>query len=294
MMKFFYHCLLALLLLPSIGRAQVSLPVYWGIREISLKLIEACPDPDCIPIFIGRSATPVAAFLEAFYGKAPVMIPLSNFGYAPLREPPHEDLRELRVRSDTRMSSLERETFESHLYRYLKPEELSGKKIIVVDYAVSGEGLLSFTDHLGKWLSEKGVQADIRATPILLWEFIPYTLWSKKTIFNAKSKQYRVQTSEPIYSNFFTEGAFESQLFDHLAPYGHFPIIPSGEYFDGKPVEPIPDEPFEPYRKLVAQMIEYQKDSSLLSAVRILLKTKAGRSKKWFTELFCESLLRKE
>lgn len=121
---------------------------YERIRDISLFVANK---PNVFVIGVGRSPTPFIAFLQEYRPNSAVNLPLSQFRYPTGTELSHEDERKL----------------YQHLDRFIPSEqELEGKEIVLLDYAVSGESLLSFTRYFQKYLSNRNRHNTI--TPVAL------------------------------------------------------------------------------------------------------------------------------
>ena len=60
---------------------------YQEIKKISKQIMEDCPPKSCVVIGVGRSPSPILAFLEQYEEGYAHPLPLSNF-----RHNPHEDV----------------------------------------------------------------------------------------------------------------------------------------------------------------------------------------------------------
>ena len=109
---------------------------YLEIKRISLEILQHCPPEDCIVIGLGRSPTPITAFLKQI-DKDTMNLPLSGFKI-------HPELIEY--------SSDIEHSLHKHFYKYVDTTKIDNKKVLLVDYSLSGESLFSAHFHLQKFL----------------------------------------------------------------------------------------------------------------------------------------------
>ena len=103
---------------------------------------------DGIPVFVGRSLTPVSLYLELVQAKKPHTLPLSRFAYKgpdPRRYHFLEDLPLLQPRLD----AVDRENLYKHFDLNLPTDaELGARAMVIVDYAAYGKSLYSLAAYI--------------------------------------------------------------------------------------------------------------------------------------------------
>ena len=110
---------------------------YQQIRALSISLLRRFPPDNFYYLGLGRSPTPVIAFLEASYIPS-ATIPLSAFRYGTENQP------EL---AEDKISDL-----DNHFERFLpKPEVLGTKELLIIDYTDSGQSLVAGLNYIKKY-----------------------------------------------------------------------------------------------------------------------------------------------
>ncbi|MBF0361325.1 MAG: phosphoribosyltransferase [Oligoflexia bacterium] len=121
---------------------------YIEIRDISLEILKRCPPKECIVIGIGRSPTPIIAFIHGLLeSESAWNLPLSNFRYGRKKS-------QLQIAEG---SKLEKHLF-SHFNNHLPTKcEIADKNILLVDFTDSGATLLAAEEYIKKYLSTLGI-----------------------------------------------------------------------------------------------------------------------------------------
>ncbi|MHC5738638.1 phosphotransferase [Nostoc sp.] len=127
---------------------------YEELKKLAFDLLAIISDDQSFYLGIGRTPTPLIAFLQCYLGKEVVgQIPLSGFrhnypgeNYSLLREP---------------LSETQLEILEEHLNKFLPSQLITDDlSLIVIDFVDSGASLAAITHHIRKYLQDKGVSAD--------------------------------------------------------------------------------------------------------------------------------------
>lgn len=174
------------------------------IAKVSEEIIENCPPRDCLILGIGRSPTPILAFLEASGNTNVSSIPLTGFRYNPFDE--------------TSLLPNEEDELFKHFDRFVKDNIDSKKKIVVVDFSVSGRSAFAATSYLKKYLKEK--EHKIKVSPVIVSK--------ESSIFNSSvgrtSKSYKVEsfTHIELEKDSTLGGQMLRSKYDNLSPYGTY------------------------------------------------------------------------
>lgn len=155
-----------LLTLPVPAQAQqaqaeelISQYEYESLREIVIRLLRQCPPQNCVYVGLGASPTPLLAIIEGLYGEqATVHLPASRL---------HGEYNASRfMRTDYGEPRFER-VFARHFAHFLPNEKIAGKKILLVDYANSGQSLTLVTKLLRRWLRKTGKKVPVRSVGLI-------------------------------------------------------------------------------------------------------------------------------
>jgi hypothetical protein len=127
---------------------------YEELKKLAFDLLATIPDDQSFYLGIGRTPTPLIAFLRCYLGKESVgQMPLSGFrhnypgeNYSLLREP---------------LSETQLEILKEHLKKFLPSQLITDDfSLIVIDFVDSGASLAAITQHIRKYLQDQGVSAD--------------------------------------------------------------------------------------------------------------------------------------
>lgn len=103
---------------------------------------EHCPPSECIYVGIGRSPTPVLAILESSASNHVTHLPLT-YG------------REFKD-SGRGLTALERERLFQHFDHFMPHKDiLNNKKILLIDFTLSGDGLELSSQHIKEWAKSR-------------------------------------------------------------------------------------------------------------------------------------------
>src|SRR5580704_10283981 len=118
---------------PPLGKNEFE-----TLTAIGNDITAECPKKTCVVIGIGRSPTPIIAYLQAHDQTSALNLPLSDFKKIGLSE------------------DLERRLFD-HFDKFLDPQTyLLGKdKIIVLDFALRGHSIISAAYYIRKYLDQQ-------------------------------------------------------------------------------------------------------------------------------------------
>jgi HEAT repeat protein len=106
------------------------------IELIGIRIADACPKETCIVIGIGRSPTPIMAYLQAYDTAKAINLPLSNF-------------------RNKNLTNEQETILFNHFDKFIDPShELAGKnEIIVLDLSTSGVSLSAAVFYIRKYVN---------------------------------------------------------------------------------------------------------------------------------------------
>lgn len=116
---------------PSLSQEGVQ-----QLKDLADTLAKRCPPPDCLPVFIGRSSSLIAAYWEAQGGPRSLTLPVSGLAHLP----------------ESKWSDAEKRFQQEVLSPLLDPKTAALREILVIDYVNGGQSLALATswiaDHL--------------------------------------------------------------------------------------------------------------------------------------------------
>lgn len=240
---------------------------YLEIKTAALRVLERCPR-DCTVVGIGRSPTPITAFIDNYEPGRAINLPLSNFRHHPdlgvtLPEPYN---RPGIANSFRPLNPAEEAIIFQHFDEYLlKRLRFGTKEILLLDVSEVGSSLFSAERYIRKFLAARGVQIKVRTYGFTTPYFRSLLKEMARTYgvtfeFAALSRDSHVIRSfnDSRYQNFFesefgeytlgqrpeengirhdvfvntlrTHMFFDAELF---ASASALPVPPSGYYADG-------------------------------------------------------------
>ncbi|GEM_PF-2885339 len=224
--------LILITLLPSLSKAA-RVPEYGAIQRIALDLLEYCPPKECTMIFSGRSGTAVAAYLDALLGGQTLQVPLSKFRANPWKNQGEQNAA---------LSQDEEKKLFAHFDRFIDRSRLTGRRIITVDYALSGASQFAFTAYLNRWLTAETIEG--AATPVVLAD-------AENTFdIEENARRYHVEISKTLRLRGRTRLVFGGEEFDAFSAYGSYEFL--------KNAEPPRREARPQYRALVSEISDRQ------------------------------------
>jgi hypothetical protein len=185
----------------EIHLAQLEEPLYQEVRHLTQKVLEICPPQECFYVGVGRSPTPVMALMELLFPENLVTLPLTYFRY----DYPGASHSE---RGRYFLSKIQEQRLRLHLKRFLpSPEDLKNKKLLLIDFAITGESLLSASYFVRK-------HVDLSA---LTLAFVS----SEDALFDPEAIDVKIKLLSD-YPELYS--SFAMQMFDGLAKYGQYKI----------------------------------------------------------------------
>ncbi|MEO7163363.1 MAG: hypothetical protein ABI041_10630 [Bdellovibrionia bacterium] len=166
------------------------------------KIIKMCDPKDCMVIGIGRSPTPLIATLQNLHSNYASSIPLSNFRYNESNPLSKEDSQKLFL----------------HFSNFLPNETVrNGRKLMIIDYSLSGASIESAKDYFLKYYShQKGPQTG--AMPVVESTAIA------TSAFNSGARRLRADQVIIIPTDSDLAHHFVDGKFDACAEYGKFTV----------------------------------------------------------------------
>lgn len=166
-------------------------------REIK-NVAEQVSEPHSIIIGSGRSPTPIITYLQ-LSGEKAFNLPFSHYRQY---DPSEAFLDRVATRID------------EHFDRFLpSPEILGDRKIIVTDFSVTSDSLITVAYHLRRYLRSKGLNNEVEAVAMCASEH------REKILENAKRWGTRIRTIIPgrnLLNN------FQFSIYDSFAKYSPF------------------------------------------------------------------------
>lgn len=145
-----FRVILACFICLAIGSHSVwaQIPDYNVSQVISIieEMKKRCPPQECLFVGIGRSPTIFTSAMRLQDGLEVVDIPLTGFRY--VAKPEHEIPRMTYM-----LGRDKRDILYAHFDNYL-PKELTKKKIMLIDFSVSGGSIASASDHMELFLKD--------------------------------------------------------------------------------------------------------------------------------------------
>ncbi|MBP7843459.1 MAG: hypothetical protein KA116_01470 [Proteobacteria bacterium] len=123
------------------------------LMRIREDLFSACPPADCIFVGVGRSPTPITAFLAASFNpkdaqKHVIDIPVSGMQR-------YGDL-------DAEAKDVVHGRFDALFGKYLPKEKIQGKRVILIDAIFSGSSLAGVFDELNRFVDSNKINAEVK------------------------------------------------------------------------------------------------------------------------------------
>jgi hypothetical protein len=138
----------------TVGTEETDLSYfeYSEIHEISEAILGNYPPSKFMIVGIGRSPTPFIAYFQAIHPGTAVNLPLSSFRFVP---------------KYAHFNTKDEKTLKSHFDRYLPSlSELNGRQVVVLDFTLSGESLLSARHYIQRYYKAVGSEKEVLAVGI--------------------------------------------------------------------------------------------------------------------------------
>lgn len=192
---------------------------YGEIKSTSLNILRKYPPDQYYYVGIGRSPVPIVAFFEELGIKGVSTIPISA-------------MRKLDKESAPAKAALQ-SRIKAHLNQWFpSKKELAGRKVLLLDYASSADGIIAVTREISDFASAQRPQVEVRAvglfgmdkTGLKLAEnhidpikipkisgsmtYSSYEIWAKVGKWNPwdpKSKSFKPRSEYQIYKNALAE-----------------------------------------------------------------------------------------
>lgn len=199
---------------------------YVATRNAALEILRRFPQEEYFYIIVGRSPTPLLAFLQNFHIEGVRGLPFSGGEY--------NELSNLLIK---------KKIFD-HLRSFLpSPSEIGDRHILLIDYTQTGKGLYRANDYIQEYFSEYHINIGIEAA---VMGYIParvsilnYGRDQNKLILHSDLKVHVIRIDPGLRS------AFEGVSYDMYAPYGSFD--PSRD----KSEDLVPRREYEIFKKIV-------------------------------------------
>lgn len=139
--------------------SRISNLEFYQIQKITLQITNQFPSEEYVYVGLGQSPTPILAYLKASGIEDAVNLPLSDFrSYPGSANMPFPYL--------TLFHSWEDKLF-NHFNRFLPSKtELRGKKVLIIDYAQTGESLGAAKSYLSNYYESLGLNDLVTAVAI--------------------------------------------------------------------------------------------------------------------------------
>jgi hypothetical protein len=134
---------------------------YAQARELTKIILERYPPDEYVYVGMGRSPTPITAMLKTLFGDdAAINVPLSNMATFS----PNPKQKGVFMGDDGELHSVGPPTrtqervynLRHHLDQFIPPDEkLGGRKILLIDYANSGDSLVNGDREIREYLRER-------------------------------------------------------------------------------------------------------------------------------------------
>ena len=150
---------LAAALLPQVARAGQSgwallRKDYPAIRDISFEILERFPPQDYVYVPVGGSPAPIARFIE-------------NLEVARVENLPISDMRRWKGFTKAKITPRFKRKFFNHIGRYLPDaQEMGGKKILLIDFAATGDTLRNTAALVAEYSRQAGLEAEVEAVAL--------------------------------------------------------------------------------------------------------------------------------
>lgn len=202
--------------LPSISKEE-----YKVAKEIALEALKKCPPPECTIVGVGRSPALIISYLQQHSKGSAYNLPLSSFRYVPTN--PKEDQTPWKSLKPAMDENTEKKLFK-HFDTFLKEKGAiteHTKKIMLLDFAISGESLMSTSDYMEKYLKTQGNAIKLDSMAII-GRRIPFMRFNWKENFQKAANYY--QRSPIIHE--LEQSTFLTKLiggnYEVLAEYGSY------------------------------------------------------------------------
>ncbi len=136
-------------------RTILNEEVFQSIKQITSLIRNDCIAPECIVIGLGRSPAPIMAYLEVIDPESTIDLPLSSFKYAVNSQ--QAATLQLKALSETDQEKLFN-YFDSMIIKNLNA---STTKILLIDFATTGQSLYSAQSFLEKYFNKINMKMDI-------------------------------------------------------------------------------------------------------------------------------------
>lgn len=138
-----FLALILYLLLANLSYAyELTSSEYKALKRMTEEIKSYCPPSDCIYIGVGRSPTPLIAILESDNENKTIHLPLT-YG------------REFKDEGRD-ITPNERKRLFKHFETFIPIDsDFKKKRILLIDFTLTGEGLNSANEHLNEWINSK-------------------------------------------------------------------------------------------------------------------------------------------
>lgn len=176
------------------------------IVEVSEQIVKNFPPEEYFYVGLGRSPTPIMAYLEIFHPNNVRNVPISAM---------KSRLNDRFGRTDP-LSAEAEARLNKHFDRFFgNPADFRGKKIVLIDFVNKGDGLMSTFDYLEKYsqTTNKGYQIELSPIRNILLSDGFLDRLSKREAAISKI----IELKPGILSS-----KFVSQMYDNYAEYGRY------------------------------------------------------------------------
>ncbi len=213
---------------------------YDQIREVALRLLEACPPPDCGIVALGRSPTAIAALLDILQPGSVTFLPLSSFKHLPHNRGgnsyfdslPKELLERFvwlvskYIPAFNPLSDAEEERLFAH-FQYFFPT--NRKRLMFFDISLYGFSLIAAVKYAEKYFSKHPNPPQIDAAMVIDTDH-PET--ETDAFFRSQNIEPPLVMRVDPFSHLRRK--FIVSAYDSYAPYGAYNVVESR----GEPPEP--------------------------------------------------------
>lgn len=144
---------MALLVCEGAQAYDVSDQEFDEIHRVTQTIVKQFPPDKYYYLGIGRSPAPILAVLQSAIPGSASQLPLTGFNYSEKGHP-----------ESPSMNSRQTAALESHFERFLPtPEQLKGRKILLIDYSRTGQTLVSAEEYITEFgfMSDRDYDIDI-------------------------------------------------------------------------------------------------------------------------------------
>lgn len=144
---------------------KMKVSEFLELKSLSERIVKIFPPEKFFLLGVGRSPTPIRAYLDVLYPGYSSTLPLSNFrDYRP-------NARKIGIFPAKRLTQEEELRLFAHFDKHIPSvSDLAGRKLVTFDYSNMGESVLSTNEYIAKYLKTRGRSPHITSTVTTDWQ----------------------------------------------------------------------------------------------------------------------------